>query len=532
MHYANLYKTIEVDENYILYQVRDGQSMTDSPYAIFKYLMEHQAYQKYIHIWVVASQKMQKAYSKKFNKYKNVKFIVKESDDYLHYLAKCKYLINNATFPTYFTKKPNQVYVNTWHGTPLKSMGFDIKDNLLESQNTIRNFLSSDYIISPNQHTTDIFKKAFKLEELNDDAILEIGYPRIDATLKAQSETVIQKLKKQGLKMTNAPILLCSPTWRGHTVSTPEDNIEEMEEMIEVLNKKTDYQVLLKVHPFIYRKAEGNKKLKKYLVNDTFDTNELLSIVDLLVTDYSSIFFDYLVTNKPIIFYTPDYEDYEENRGFYLPVDSLPGPSVHSIETLVDTVNHQQNILTQYNDNYRAYQQKFANYDDGHVTERVVNKVFNTTQQHKEKQQNRKERLLIYPGGMKPNGITTSMMNLLENVDYDRYDITIYLGFNRNKDVVDNLKSLNENVRVILRKGPLLATTMEYYRNLLVRNRGIKSKIEEKIYPNELYEREFRKVFGNSEFDVVIDFSGYAMFWSELLLASNAKRKLIYLHSD
>lgn len=532
MHYANLYKTIEVDENHILYQVRDGQSMTDSPYAIFKYLMEHQAYQKYIHIWVVASQKMQKAYSKKFNKYKNVKFIVKESDDYLHYLAKCKYLINNATFPTYFTKKPNQVYVNTWHGTPLKSMGLDIKDNLLESQNTIRNFLSSDYIISPNQHTTDIFKKAFKLEELNDDAILEIGYPRIDATLKAQSETVIQKLKKQGLKMTNEPILLCSPTWRGHTVSTPEDNIEEMEEMIEVLNKKTDYQVLLKVHPFIYRKAEGNKKLKKYLVNDTFDTNELLSIVDLLVTDYSSIFFDYLVTNKPIIFYTPDYEDYEENRGFYLPVDSLPGPSVHSIETLVDTVNHQQNILTQYNDNYRAYQQKFANYDDGHVTERVVNKVFNTTQQHKEKQQNRKERLLIYPGGMKPNGITTSMMNLLENVDYDRYDITIYLGFNRNKDVVDNLKSLNENVRVILRKGPLLATTMEYYRNLLVRNRGIKSKIEEKIYPNELYEREFRKVFGNSEFDVVIDFSGYAMFWSELLLASNAKRKLIYLHSD
>src|SRR5699024_5095912 len=84
----------------------------------------------------------------------------------------------------------------------------------------------------------------------------------------------------------------------------------------------------------------------------------------------------------------------------------------------------------------------------------------------------------------------------------------------------------------ILRKGPLLATTMEKYRNLLVRNRGIKSKIEEKIYPNDLYEREFRKVFGNSEFDVVIDFSGYAMFWSELLLASNAKRKIIYLHSD
>src|SRR5699024_10068438 len=90
------------------------------------------------------SQKMQKAFSKKYSKYKNVKFIVKESEDYLHYLTKCKYLINNATFPTYFTKKPNQIYVNTWHGTPLKAMGLDINQNLLESQNTIRNFLSSD----------------------------------------------------------------------------------------------------------------------------------------------------------------------------------------------------------------------------------------------------------------------------------------------------------------------------------------------------------------------------------------------------
>ena len=532
MHYANLYKTIEVDDKHILYQVRDGQSMTDSPYAIFKYLMSHPDYQKYIHIWVVASQKMQKAFSKKYSKYKNVKFIVKESEDYLHYLTKCKYLINNATFPTYFTKKPNQIYVNTWHGTPLKAMGLDIKHNLLESQNTIRNFLSSDYIISPNQHTTDIFKKAFKLDGLNDEAILEIGYPRIDATLNAQSKEVMQKLKQQGIKLTDAPILLFSPTWRGQTVSTPEDNIEEIEALIESLNKQTHYQVLLKVHPFIYKKAVGNKKLKKYLVEDTFDTNELLSIVDLLVTDYSSIFFDFLVTDKPIIFYTPDYKAYEEDRGFYLPVDSLPGPSVHSIEALVATVQESQRMLAQYKGNYQKYKQKFVNYDDGQVTERVVNQVFHHDAPKNGVQNNRKERILIYPGGMKPNGITTSILNLLENVDYDRYDITVYLGFNRNKDVIDNLYSLNDNVRVILRKGPLLANTSEYYRNLLVRNRGIKSKIEEKIYPDALYQREFRKVFGNSAFDVVMDFSGYAMFWSEILLASKAKRKLIYLHSD
>src|SRR5699024_11735878 len=109
----------------------------------------------------------------------------------------------------------------------------DIKHNLLESQNTIRNFLSSDYIISPNQHTTDIFKKAFKLDGLNDEAILEIGYPRIDATLNAQSKEVKQKLKQQGIKLTDATILLFSPTYRGQTVSSPADNLHKIEVLIE-----------------------------------------------------------------------------------------------------------------------------------------------------------------------------------------------------------------------------------------------------------------------------------------------------------
>lgn len=162
-------------------------------------------------------------------------------------------------------------------------------------------------------------------------------------------------------------------------------------------------------------------------------------------------------------------------------MDSLPGPSVHSIEALVATVQESQRMLAQYKGNYQKYKQKFVNYDDGQVTERVVNQVFHHDAPKNGVQNNRKERILIYPGGMKPNGITTSILNLLENVDYDRYDITVYLGFNRNKDVIDNLYSLNDNVRVILRKGPLLANTSEYYRNLLVRNRGIKSKIEEKF---------------------------------------------------
>lgn len=195
MHYAKLYKNTEVDEYFVMYQVRDGKSMTDSPYAIFNYLIHDKSFEKYQHVWIVSTQAQQKTYAKKYRKYNNIKFIIKESEDYLYYLTKCKYLINNATFPAYFTKKPEQIYINTWHGTPLKLMGLDIKDNLIETQNTIKNFLSSDYLISPNRHTTEIFKHAFKLQGINEEAILEVGYPRIDATFNTDEKEVKRKLK-------------------------------------------------------------------------------------------------------------------------------------------------------------------------------------------------------------------------------------------------------------------------------------------------------------------------------------------------
>ena len=535
MRYANMYAKTEVDKRYVLYQVRDGKSMTDSPFAIFQYMLNDKAYKKFQHVWVVDNVRNQRKYAKQYQKYKNVRFIVKESNEYSYYLTKCKYLFNNATFPAYFTKKPDQIYVNTWHGTPLKHMGLDIPNNLVGSQNTIKNFISADYLISPNRHTTNIFKHAFKLEGLHEQSILEIGYPRIDATLNADEKHVVKALKQQGLNVKKkAPVLLFSPTWRGEQVHAPEDDVDEIIETIERLDKETDYQVFVKVHPFLFDKVKDNKKLKPYLIDDAFDTNALLSIVDLLVTDYSSIFFDYLVTDNPMIFFTPDSEKYEESRGLYLDKETLPGPTVSSIEALVEAVHNNSDHAEAFKENYASYKAQFVNLDDGHVTEKLMNIIFGNESETvlSPVTTKAKEKIVIYPGGMKPNGITTSVMNLLQNIDYERYDVTVFTGMTNKPEILANLNALHPKVRVILRRGPLIANTMEYYRHTLVRNRSIKSEMERRIYPTDLYEREFRKVFGNVDFDYAIDFSGYAMFWSELILASNAKRKIVYLHSD
>ena len=140
--------------------------------------------------------------------------------------------------------------------------------------------------------------------------------------------------------------------------------------------------------------------------------------------------------------------------------------------------------------------------------------------------------MLIYPGGMKNNGITTSIINLLENVDYETYDITLFTNKSKNLEVLNNLNSINKNVRIILRVPPLAASLKETYSIDFVRQRGLKSTLEHLIYPKKVYEREMRKVLGHSQFDYAIDFSGYSMFWANLILATKVKRKLIYLHSD
>lgn len=527
--YANYYKNNKVKSNYILYQSRDGKSMTDSPYAVFLHLLNSEKYKRYNHVWVVDSPQKKLEFEEKYKNENNVKFVLKESDDYLQILTSAKYILNNSTFPAYFTKKENQTYINTWHGTPIKAMGLDVEDNLLGSQNIIKNFLSSDILVSPNRHTTEIFKRAFSLDGLYNGNLLEIGYPRIDLTINSNKEKVLKDLKDSDVNIGDRKVMLFAPTWRGQDVNKPEDSIENIYQMVMELKNSTNYQVLVKVHPFAYKIALKYKKLVPFLIPDSFDTNELLSIVDLLVTDYSSIFFDYLVTDNPIIFYSPDYEEYENERGFYIEPEQLPGPSVYNLEDLIKEVQSVEKNKLNYKQKYEDFKNKYVNYDDGNVTEKLVNAIF---EHNPYEQLKSKENILIYPGGMKNNGITTSAINLLENIDYEKYDVTMFLGYTTNDEVLRNLKEVNKNVRIILRKGPLLATTKEKYFDAFIKNRGIKSVLEKLVYPNAAFEREFRKIFGNSKFDYVVDFSGYSMFWPKILLGTKSKRKLIYLHSD
>lgn len=532
MTYAKYYKKNHIKEYQILYQVRDGKSITDSPYAIFKSLIRQHRYRKYKHIWVVDNRKTLLFYQSKLNHYKNIEFVIKESTEYLKALTESKYLINNSTFPSYFIKKPKQIYINTWHGTPLKYMGLDIENGLHGSQNIIKNFLSSDYLISPNRYTTTIFKRAFKLENIYGGEFLEIGYPRIDLTLNSTRKDIISELNHYLHINNDQSILLYCPTWRGEDVNAPEASLNHIVEEVKKLETHLEYQVLVKVHPYLYKDALKIKSLKPYLIPDYFDTNEILAIVDLMITDYSSIFFDYLVTNKPIVFYTPDFDEYQSSRGMYIANHDLPGPVVHHIDDVITEIKQKTYDNHSIKKKYQHFKSQYTYLDNGAVTEKLIKIVFEGKRKRSKHKRCAKKRILIYPGGMKNNGITTSMINLLENIDYEKYDITLFTNRSKNLEVLNNLNSIHKNVRIILRVPPLAASLKETYSVDFVRQRGLKSTLEHLIYPKKVYEREIRKILGHSQFDYAIDFSGYSMFWANLILATRTKRKLIYLHSD
>lgn len=536
--YANYYENSKLINNTILYESRDGNSMTDNPYAMFEYMLHHPSFKEYTHIWSIADFDLLASTIARYEKYPNVKFVKRNSKPYLKYLATSKYLINNSTFQSFYTPKEGQVYINTWHGTPLKSMGFDIPGNPSHSQNVVRNFLSTSYLLSPNPHTTNMYTKSYKLDGLYEGTIIEEGYPRIDMTLNTDSKRYREYLRGLNLDIIEGKeTILYAPTWKGTNVSKASNDTKQIIADMAFLKEKigNQYNLLVKVHPYLYKVASQFTELKDILVPDFIDPNELLSTVDLLITDYSSIFFDYLVTDKPILFYTWDADVYAEERGQYLTNDRLPGATVYNAEELAEAIQQIDSIHAEFKANYQALKEQFTKYEDGRVTERVVQYIFGLSTQKLNCISNlsrKKEKILIYPGGMRNNGITSSFINLMDNIDFDEFDVTCFMGTPHNQEALKNIEKVNKNVRFLFKPGYPIYQLSEIYKDQFIHNRGERGYWGKKLYPEKAYRRERKRLYGLTHFDYVIDFSGYSHFWAKYLLAIDAKQKLCYMHND
>lgn len=534
LYYTEFYETQKITSNIVLYESRDGSAITDSPLALFLNLVIRPEFEELEHIWVVKKKENKKLlFNIPVSLRHRLKLVERNSQEYVDYLLTAKYLITNSTFQSWFSKKAGQIYINTWHGTPLKQMGFDLEDQVGNTQNVLRNLLMTDYFLSPNVHTTKIFTgSGYKLEGLYPGEILETGYPRIDLTLQAQEHNKKQILKNLGLVLdNNLPNVIYMPTWRGGDTQNPSDSVGQLVAELGVLKQRFSgvFNILVKVHPYLYDRVKQHPAISSILIPDGVDTNIVLSETDILITDFSSVFFDYLVTDKPIIFYSWDEDIYSKERGIYLHPESLPGPVLSTIFEVGDYLEALTHQGASYRKPYEAMKKAFVPYEDGAVSQRVVDYIFKQVKHEKLKVikvKTDKKKLLFYPGNLGNNGITRSFMNLTQVLDYQKYDVTVFVNTLESL-FLENYRKLNKNIRLIFRTGSPNFTQVEQKAHDRANSTG---KIEN--IPIKAFQRETKRLFSGLTFDFAIDFSGYSFYWSKYIAFSDAKKKLIFQHND
>lgn len=297
------------------------------------------------------------------------------SREWLQALATSKYLVNNTNFPWYFRKVPGQVYLQTWHGTPLKRLGRDIPNNYLTKSylDTMdREATYWDYLISPSQFCTEIFPGSFGYRG----NIIETGYPRNDRLSKitgAQRQKIRERI---GVSDPSTYVVLYAPTWRDYNRSAT-GNWQSVNFMDENIELPEGFQMIYRGHTNTH--AAHNKAVAGRAIDVTLypDVTELYIAADVLITDFSSVMFDYTVTGKPIMFLAPDLERYRAERGFYFDFEELaPGPILNSDKEVLQALGRIEQISKLYEPRYRAWQAKFNSLEDGNAAKRVVDIVW------------------------------------------------------------------------------------------------------------------------------------------------------------
>ena len=295
--------------------------------------------------------------------------------NYLYYLMTSKFWVDNCrkTFPIY--KRSKQVYIQTWHGTALKRIEFDAEQSLSELYLHGAKIDSQqiNYFVSPNRFMSKMTPSTFKY----DGELLEVGYPRNDILINL-SDQQKQAIKKSLNLDLNKKIILYGPTYRDGSKNKNDFSTGldiDLDAFYEQFGE--EYQLLLRLHSNVATDIEINPKYEHLIHNVSFypDSQELLAIADLLITDYSSLFFDFAVTKRPMIFYAHDLELYRDKlRGFYFEYESfVPGPIARNMEQLFNILKNWDDYYTEaYYEQLDNFCEEFTTFETGHAAEQIA----------------------------------------------------------------------------------------------------------------------------------------------------------------
>lgn len=523
-NYAALLEAKPIAEKTVLYESFHGTTMSCNPLALFKGIRQDPRFADFRHVWVLKDRLSCTVESEMLQ---GVQFVAPHSAEYLKHLATAQYLINNTSFPPYFQRREGQLYLNTWHGTPWKTLGRDMRGSAGQHKNIQRNLVQSTHLLSQSRYMTDAVLRSHDLHGIYPGKVIQAGYPRVDLTMAAPRELVRRRLDITSDK----PVLLIAPTWRGEVgrvTNVSASFLSDIDRLCAALSSR--YEIFFRGH-VLEQKQLLAVKLPCRVVPDNLDTNELLAAVDGLVTDYSSILFDYLRLGRPLYLYAYDFEAYADQRGLYFPASEIPAELCTSLDRLIAAIQ-EDDWAARFGEAQVQFCHEYLPVEDGHATERVIEAFLNGDDAWSVSSlDTTKKTLLMYCGGFSNNGVTTSALSLLSQIDYDAYNVILVESGETTPERVRNLSQLPREVRMFFRTGSCNTLRAEA---AIISRYYASGKLDEASERRlrDHYHRERRRLFGEVEVDVAIDFSGYVKIWTLMFGMGRFPRRIVYQHND
>ncbi|MEZ0093937.1 CDP-glycerol glycerophosphotransferase family protein [Streptacidiphilus sp. EB129] len=372
------YRRLPLDRNLAVYAAYWYRGYACNPAAIYAKARELAPAVR--GVWVVETRAQAAALPP------GVPWVLVNTPAYLKAMATAKYLVNNVNFPHTMTKRPGSVHVQTQHGTPLKLLGLDLRDRPeaaddMDFERMLEHVARWDYLVSPNPHSTSAFGRAYPGRY----QVLETGYPRNDRLVNGSAEEAAGIRAGLGIPERNTTVLYAPTHREQHAGYVPALDLAELAAAL-----GPEFTVLVRTHYF-YAADRGDLTAgldgapagtaQVVDVSEYPSVEELCLAADILVTDYSSVMFDYAVLDRPIVVFAPDWDDYQRIRGVYFDLmEQPPGPVVGTQAELAAALLDGSALAPPSAKARAAFRERFCPWDDGHAAERVVRAVLPVTE--------------------------------------------------------------------------------------------------------------------------------------------------------
>ncbi|MQY07521.1 bifunctional glycosyltransferase/CDP-glycerol:glycerophosphate glycerophosphotransferase [Actinomadura macrotermitis] len=362
------YRTLPV-RDMVLFDAYNGRQLSCNPRGVFEELRRRETGTECV--WVTRDGQ--------FPPPEGARTVLADSREHYEALARARLIVGNWRQQPWFAKREGQTYVMCWHGTPLKKVGYDLKEmpyKRTEGVDWMKDDVPQwDFLLAQNEFSVPLLRSAFRYEG----EILVSGYPRNDLLKRPGTEEIAARVRERLGVPPGKRVVMYAPTWRDDFHFEVGKRAFQLELDVEraAAELGDDHVLLLRTHYLVTDKPRRGENPFVIDVSDYPDIADLYLITDVFVTDYSSSMFDFAVTGRPMLFYTYDLERYRDHvRGFYFDFEAeAPGPLLRDSGEVIAALRDLDGVRARHRDAYAAFQAKFCPHDDGRAAARVLDRV-------------------------------------------------------------------------------------------------------------------------------------------------------------